>query len=485
MNCGKIRKLLESYYDETLDTSLSQVVEEHLGSCESCMKEYESYSKIGDLLRMSNEVELPSDEYFEKLRLEVIPNIKHRSIMDYIKRMITASGEIFFSPRPVLAFARFSFILIIGLSAGYLMRDFNKVEFIKEPDNKSLASLNTELINKEKSEIVVFKTDPKPISLENIYNPIGSLLSSKSDIEKSIAQSAAEADTAPIDKKDRMVLVANKLMQSNVLDEIQDIKLNLYNSGGEKYIPQMHELEGILYDIVSTGEKSNQLYIENMKLYQKAETYLLKKNYLKAEESYYKVIKHDPTSLFAYLSRYQIGNIDFDVLHNYSGALINYQKCLEDYPSHYINEDNKAVIHTRLNLLTENSQNNWDPLKLYMTAKKDKEAINSYYDLILKYPQSPLVFETANSLKDYAISRDSDEQTASDILKNFQRFQDENPDNKYNSLFQFAIADILNFRFNDYKQSLLEYSKILKEDVSPELQDTILKRVQELYSKTM
>ncbi len=46
MNCEKIIKLLNSYIDQALDTDTTQQVEEHLKSCSTCIKEYQSLKEI-------------------------------------------------------------------------------------------------------------------------------------------------------------------------------------------------------------------------------------------------------------------------------------------------------------------------------------------------------------------------------------------------------------------------------------------------------
>jgi len=46
MNCQKIKKLLNPYIDNTLDTATAQQVDEHLKSCPSCHEEYLKLKKI-------------------------------------------------------------------------------------------------------------------------------------------------------------------------------------------------------------------------------------------------------------------------------------------------------------------------------------------------------------------------------------------------------------------------------------------------------
>jgi len=46
MNCQKIKKLLNSYIDQAFDADTAQQVEEHLKSCPTCNKEYQSLKEI-------------------------------------------------------------------------------------------------------------------------------------------------------------------------------------------------------------------------------------------------------------------------------------------------------------------------------------------------------------------------------------------------------------------------------------------------------
>ena len=46
MDCQKIKKLLNPYIDQALDADTAQQVEEHLKSCSTCNKEYQSLKEI-------------------------------------------------------------------------------------------------------------------------------------------------------------------------------------------------------------------------------------------------------------------------------------------------------------------------------------------------------------------------------------------------------------------------------------------------------
>jgi len=61
MNCKKIKKLLNPYIDKTLDADVSKQIEEHLKSCPSCNKEYQSLKEIITSLNSLSTQPAPAD----------------------------------------------------------------------------------------------------------------------------------------------------------------------------------------------------------------------------------------------------------------------------------------------------------------------------------------------------------------------------------------------------------------------------------------
>jgi len=61
MNCQKIKKLINSYIDQTLETDTAQQVEDHLKSCPTCRQEYQRLKKIATFLNSFPQVSVPQN----------------------------------------------------------------------------------------------------------------------------------------------------------------------------------------------------------------------------------------------------------------------------------------------------------------------------------------------------------------------------------------------------------------------------------------
>jgi hypothetical protein len=90
MNCQKIKKLLNSYIDKTLNADTAKQVDEHLKSCPICNKEYQSLKEI--IISLNSLSPQPAPE---NLTENVMAKISQKEIqiqtswMDRIKRQIS------------------------------------------------------------------------------------------------------------------------------------------------------------------------------------------------------------------------------------------------------------------------------------------------------------------------------------------------------------------------------------------------------------
>ncbi len=90
MNCQKIKKLLNSYIDKTLNTDTAKQVDEHLKSCPICNKEYQSLKEIITSLNSLSPQPVPKN-----LTENIMAKISQKEIqiqtswMNRIKRQIS------------------------------------------------------------------------------------------------------------------------------------------------------------------------------------------------------------------------------------------------------------------------------------------------------------------------------------------------------------------------------------------------------------
>ena len=90
MNCQKIKKLLNPYIDKTLDTDMTKQIDEHLKSCPTCNKEYQSLKEIVASLNSLSTQSAPED-----FTRSIMAKISQKEIqirsswMDRLKRQVS------------------------------------------------------------------------------------------------------------------------------------------------------------------------------------------------------------------------------------------------------------------------------------------------------------------------------------------------------------------------------------------------------------
>jgi len=122
MNCHKIKKLINPYIDQALETETAQQIEEHLKSCPACRQEYQRLKEIATSLNSFPQVSVP-----QNLTQTIMAKISQEEIqiqsswMDQLKK-------------------RFSFRLV-GVTAAAAVVVFFAFTFIfNMPDTSSICS---------------------------------------------------------------------------------------------------------------------------------------------------------------------------------------------------------------------------------------------------------------------------------------------------------------------------------------------------------
>ena len=170
MNCQKIKKLLNPYIDKTLDSGMSKQVDEHLKSCPSCNKEYQSIKEVITSLNSLSTKPAPADftqSLMAKISQEEIQI--QTSWIDHLKKQISI---------PSLSFPRkwesvFSFRLA-GVAATAVLIVFLAFTFIfNTPDTYPICSAEVQFslkINDNKAHTVAIAGD------FNGWNPQANIL---------------------------------------------------------------------------------------------------------------------------------------------------------------------------------------------------------------------------------------------------------------------------------------------------------------------
>ena len=160
MNCQKIKKLLNSYIDKTLNVDTAKQVDEHLKFCPICNKEYQSLKEIIASLNSLSGQPVPAD-----FTQSIMAKISQKEIqiqsswMDQLKRRVSI-------PRP-------SFRLI-GAAAAVAVFIFFAFTFIfNTPDTSPICSAEVRFslkINDGKAHTVAIAGD------FNGWNPQANIL---------------------------------------------------------------------------------------------------------------------------------------------------------------------------------------------------------------------------------------------------------------------------------------------------------------------
>jgi len=153
MNCQKIKKLLNSYIDKTLDADISIQIDEHLKSCPTCNKEYQSIKKLITSLDSLSIQPAPVPADFTQNLMAKISQEEiqiQSSWMDLLKKRISILGLSFPSlslsfPRSLMSFPRkresiFSFRLAGAVAASALIVFLAFTYIFNTPDTYPICS---------------------------------------------------------------------------------------------------------------------------------------------------------------------------------------------------------------------------------------------------------------------------------------------------------------------------------------------------------
>lgn len=137
MNCKKIKKLLNQYVDQVLDTEFTQQVEEHLKSCSACREEYLKLKQVVSALNSISPQPAPTD-----FTQSIMTKISQKEIqiqsswMDFLRKRIAV---------PSLSFPRkwesmFSFRLAGAAAVAALIVFFAFTFIFNTPDTSLICS---------------------------------------------------------------------------------------------------------------------------------------------------------------------------------------------------------------------------------------------------------------------------------------------------------------------------------------------------------
>ncbi len=275
---------------------------------------------------------------------------------------------------------------------------------------------------------------------------------------------------------------------ADVMEAILRLKTSLYLNGDDRYWGDVQRVEAAVADVIertsgtASGDSDN--ITGAIRLFTKAEKALQEKRYGEAATIYGQVTVRMPDTHWAFLAHYQLANIWFEHYSDFGSALKEYTFCLENYPRHFISDDKLSLIHSRVDLLTKSSENDWEALALYREAQKSGPEVAALrlLDLLDRYPTSPLAGEAARKLADLAARDTAGQQVPIDrVMDSLQRTLQKDPNSIQAASVQFAIADIFDRRLNNVPAAAMLFNRVLEMNPSPELVAQARERVQDIY----
>lgn len=275
------------------------------------------------------------------------------------------------------------------------------------------------------------------------------------------------------------------------VEAIGRLKLNLYLSGEERFLGDVQKVESAVVEMLERGGRVSAEgdQIKALQLFRQAEAAAQEKRFSNAITAYSQVAKGGSKDLLAFMAHLQIADIEFEHLSDFGSALEEYQVCLSKYP-HFISEERRNRILTRVELLTQTSENNWEPLRMYLEAQKSTPQVAALrlLDLLERYPDNQLAGTSAQMLADLAAADVSGQRVDVDrVLKTLQdvlgRVRTPNSTSPQAAAIQFAIADIFQRRLFNPRQAVVQLGEALNMNPSPELASAIRNRLQEIYQQ--
>jgi tetratricopeptide (TPR) repeat protein len=523
MDCRYVRNFLDDYFDKSLSRENENALEEHLLKCPSCRDFFEEMEGIIELTRISAiPAEMPSIDFFNRALLKAKEEMNSRVINnnpapDSKFSILAAFRNFLNSPALCFRLARATAFFIAVVFMTKIMVINNPETPVNTNDNKNYQTAN---LSQHPDPITVPDIIKTPIIApdeKNLYIPekLTVNVNPETFIDKGIrgalemtemlnaTMRTARANylpqldqieesalyTVPVppaksSTESKILAVANRKRQTEVFESIQRLKWRLYHSGQNRIIPEVHKIETYLADIAAATEEADSTYLNNLRTFQEAEQCLLNKEYLCAIQNYSAVANHAPGSLMSFLAQYQTANVNFEDLGDFQASLTHYQKCLENYPSHYISEEKKENILKRIDLLTQNSMDNWRPLRLYRQSRtaSNENADKFLKEIISKYPKCSLVRDAITQMSNRIISDNSVEiSDAENMIAFFQQCRENFIEKEIQQRLQFAVAEILHYSIRNHKQALLEYTRAVEINPQSVFAKNSRERIQTLY----
>jgi TolA-binding protein len=509
MRCSKCQELYDEAAAGALSDSLNRKVREHLASCPACSVVWQESHALRCVLRETAQpAVMPDAAYFARLAKQAIVQAQAqetevsgqrpeaRGLLDAMAGLLT--GLRFGVAGLARATALVAVGLIIGFGFSQGLKGGNRGNpapsgFAKPAsetgmslDGQSYLPAGVVPIEGIGARPVAFESIEKPGLITKLDQPAQPPVDPALFVQtwqKTVALLDKMSPSDEVERLRQIQKVSRQVQASAVLTRLQDLKLQLVRSGQTDYIPDVHRIEEVFNQLAAASRESRASEFAHLDTYQKAEEALIQKRHDEAMRLFKMVVIQAPSSYLAARATHQMGNISFEHFRDYKNALIDYDQCLNEYPRHFLSEPILGQIHERIDLITQNSMDNYGPLWTFAQAgvtTQPATALALYATLLKQYPQSPLVRPAIEAMTQIARQAADDTSSVNQLLEVFEQFQDQNPSHPFALDAQLGVADVTNFCVRNRSQAVLEYTKILEKAKDPQKIKTVQERLRSL-----
>jgi tetratricopeptide (TPR) repeat protein len=281
------------------------------------------------------------------------------------------------------------------------------------------------------------------------------------------------------------------IVDEDLLGRLRQFKFNLYLANQTDLIPDVHVLEEILTQILvaRAGDLplGDEFDIETQRHFAEAEEQMLRRDYHRAEATFYRLAQVHAGTRVSALSWYHLG----DICYSFHGDFPEAQRCYEQaltpsaiplFPPEILSQ-----IERRLALLSDTAAEDHLPLRLLRQAEAAPpgSALGHYRRLLLDHPDSMAVVEGISSLAERAIREVPEAPEfpfeAIDLLRHYQR----QPRAAHRALAQLRLADIVYHRLRDLPQALIEYGQVEVEPDDDVLEPMVRDRIAQILDRSL
>ncbi len=255
---------------------------------------------------------------------------------------------------------------------------------------------------------------------------------------------------------------SNKVRIANT---VQQLKFHSYLQGDAATLEKIQQLEGALTPLLEDDKNIPRGDVEALEGYRRGEEYLAHQRYTDALLAFDQVRTLAPGSFLAFLAQYQIASIDYDYLRDFEGALDAYRVVLEEYPAHFLTDENKAQILEHVELLTRNKSSDWRALDIWLDAQHTTgpRRISLLRELMETVPESPLAGKAAMVLLENTVGDSAQSMLhPTDLIRLCDSVLASAGTSPHAAQVQFVKAEVIFRRLFDLDRARDEFTRVLQ-----------------------